>query len=33
MDYNGSKMYLVDGLSLHHIVIFALNDRIYICFD
>jgi hypothetical protein len=26
-------MCLVDGLSLHHIVIFALYDRIYICFD
>jgi hypothetical protein len=30
---NGSQMYLIDGLSLYHIVIFALCDRIYICFD
>jgi hypothetical protein len=30
---NGSQMYLVDGLSLYCIVIFALCDRIYICFD
>jgi hypothetical protein len=34
---NGSQMYLVDGssegLSLYRIVIFALCDRIYICFD
>jgi hypothetical protein len=29
----GNKMYLVDGLALQHIVIFALCDRIYICFD
>jgi hypothetical protein len=25
-------MYLVSGMSLHHIVILALYDRIYICF-
>jgi hypothetical protein len=25
-------MYLVDGMSLHHIVIFSLCDRICICF-
>jgi hypothetical protein len=30
---NGSKMYLVDGLSLYRIATFALCDRIYICFD
>jgi hypothetical protein len=30
---NGSQMYLVDGLSLYRIVIFALCDRLYICFD
>jgi hypothetical protein len=30
---NGSQMYLVDGSSLYSIVIFALCDRIYICFD
>jgi hypothetical protein len=30
---NGSQMYLADGLYLYRIVIFALCDRIYICFD
>jgi hypothetical protein len=30
---NGSQMYLVDGSSLYRIVIFALYDRIYICFN
>jgi hypothetical protein len=30
---NDSQMYLVDGSSLYRIVIFALCDRIYICFD
>ena len=29
---NGIKIYLVDDLSLHHIVIFALCDKIYISF-
>jgi hypothetical protein len=32
MYLNGNKMYLVDGLSLYHIVNFVLCDRIYICF-
>jgi hypothetical protein len=30
---NGSQMYLVDGSYLYCIVMFALCDRIYICFD
>jgi hypothetical protein len=30
---SGSKMYLIEGSSLHHIVIFALCDRLYICYD
>jgi hypothetical protein len=30
---NGIQMYLINGLSLYHIVIFALCIRIYICFD
>jgi hypothetical protein len=30
---NGNQMYLVDGLSLYPIVIFAFCDRIYICFN
>jgi hypothetical protein len=28
----GIKIYLVTGMSLHHIVIFALCNRKYICF-
>jgi hypothetical protein len=30
---NDSQMYLVDGSFLYRIVIFALCDKIYICFD
>jgi hypothetical protein len=32
MYYIISKMYLVNDMSLHYIVIFAFCDRIYACF-